>query len=156
MEIMDLVIGIGNNGRQDDGLGWAFLDSLSRFGFNGQAEYRYQLQVEDAELIARHPRVLFVDAHEGALENGFSLTPCRPSREYSFTTHAVKPSTLLYLSEDLYDKTPEAWILLIEGKEWDMDFGLGDDASKHLIRALQHMEEIRFFEKKIDKEILSE
>ena len=44
-----LIIGIGNSSRGDDGLGWAFLDTISQMQpLPGQLEYRYQLVVEDA------------------------------------------------------------------------------------------------------------
>jgi Ni,Fe-hydrogenase maturation factor len=68
-----IVLGIGNTGRQDDGLGWLFLDRLKEAGFEGAMEYRYQLQVEDAELISRYSQVIFVDASKTDLSNGFFL-----------------------------------------------------------------------------------
>ena len=38
-----LIIGIGNNTRQDDGLGWCFLDKLTEEGFNeDNLLYKYQ------------------------------------------------------------------------------------------------------------------
>ena len=44
-----LIIGIGNNTRQDDGLGWCFLDKLTEEGFNeDNLLYKYQLMIEDA------------------------------------------------------------------------------------------------------------
>ena len=57
-----IVIGIGNNGRQDDGLGWMFLDFLDEQNANIDLEYRYQLQIEDADLISNYDTVIFVDA----------------------------------------------------------------------------------------------
>jgi Ni,Fe-hydrogenase maturation factor len=57
-----IILGIGNNGRQDDGLGWLFLDSLKDLESKLTLEYRYQLQIEDAELISNYKTVIFVDA----------------------------------------------------------------------------------------------
>ena len=38
-----LIIGIGNSGRRDDGLGWAFLEALEDLGLDSnQMHYRYQ------------------------------------------------------------------------------------------------------------------
>ncbi|MEJ2400453.1 MAG: hypothetical protein P8Y52_03570, partial [Xanthomonadales bacterium] len=72
-----LVFGIGNSARSDDGLGWAFLDRVERTpGFAGQAEYRYQLQVEDALLASRFEHVVFVDASRAELPGGFRWAPC--------------------------------------------------------------------------------
>ncbi|NEW80423.1 MAG: Ni/Fe hydrogenase, partial [Gelidibacter sp.] len=48
-----IIIGIGNNTRQDDGLGWYFLDLLEKEGFNtDNLLYKYQLMVEDSEIIS--------------------------------------------------------------------------------------------------------
>ncbi len=58
-----LFVGIGNIGRADDGLGWAFIDYLALKSTNSyNLEYRYQLQVEDAELISNYHTVIFVDS----------------------------------------------------------------------------------------------
>ena len=54
-----IIFGIGNSGRQDDGLGWAFLDLLKKNEFEKASfEYKYQLQIEDAELICNYDTVL--------------------------------------------------------------------------------------------------
>ena len=61
-----LIYGIGNVGRQDDGLGWAFVDWLQSQGLcsNADMQRNYQLLLEDAELISNKERVLFIDATE--------------------------------------------------------------------------------------------
>jgi len=78
-----VIFGIGNCGRGDDGLGWAFLDRIQQEpGFRGLIEYRYQLQPEDAALISRAERVLFVDSYRGDLRGGFQFKPCKASRTF--------------------------------------------------------------------------
>ena len=58
-----LIIGIGNNTRQDDGLGWKFLAMLEEDVFSADNLIcKYQLMVEDAELISGLDAVFFVDA----------------------------------------------------------------------------------------------
>ena len=55
-----LLFGIGNSGRSDDGLGWEFLDKIKpNFPIDFDMEYRYQLQIEDAELAKQYQRVMF-------------------------------------------------------------------------------------------------
>ncbi len=63
-----LIYGIGNVGRQDDGLGWAFVDWLEARGRcpNAEIQRNYQLLLEDAELISTKKRVLFIDATKDA------------------------------------------------------------------------------------------
>ena len=61
-----LLIGIGNSGRSDDGLGWAFVETMAQNeAFTGDTLLRYQLQIEDAAQISEYKQVIFVDAHQG-------------------------------------------------------------------------------------------
>lgn len=132
-----LVIGIGNSGRADDGLGWAFLDRLGSITeFRGDIEYRYQLQVEDAALVAAAPQVVFVDAHHGPLPEGVRRQTCMPSADFQFSTHALPPQAVLSLCRDLYPRTPPAQLLMILGSKWDLETGLSATAETHLERAL--------------------
>lgn len=133
-----LLFGIGNSGRSDDGLGWAFLDRIQhQADFSGQIEYRYQLQVEDAATVSRADRVIFVDSCQGALPGGFQWAPCPASRDFAFTSHVLAPSAVMYLCEDLYGKAPPAELLLIQGDCWDLDTGLSVAAHRRLERALE-------------------
>jgi hydrogenase maturation protease len=132
------MIGIGNSGRSDDGLGWAFVDRICReSAFDGQVEYRYQLQVEDAALISEFERVIFVDSHQGKLANGFQLTRCEPLREFAFTTHVLPPGAVLSLCRDLYGKTPDADLLMIQGTSWNLQIGMSPEAALRLDEAVQ-------------------
>ena len=133
-----LLFGIGNCGRSDDGLGWAFLDRIQlEAEFSGLVEYRYQLQVEDAAMASRADRVIFVDSYQGALPGGFQWAPCNPSREFEFTSHVLAPSAVMYLCQDLYGKVPPAELLLIQGDCWDLDTSMSDAAQLRLENALE-------------------
>jgi len=135
-----LLIGIGNDGRADDGLGWAFLDRVQQeMDFPGQLEYRYQLQVEDAELISRAERVVFVDSYQGVLPGGFQFRPCEPVTDVEFTSHVLPPGMILHLCRDLYGKSPPADLLLIQGRSWDLHTGLSPAAERHLERAMRFL-----------------
>ena len=137
-----LLFGIGNSGRRDDGLGWAFLDRVQgETPFAGRVEYRYQLQVEDAALVNRAEHVVFVDACEGDLPEGFRWQPCEPSRDFEFTTHALPPGAVLHLCRELYGKTPEANVLTIRGSCWDLQTGLSPQAERCLDQALRFFRE---------------
>ena len=138
LEPETLLIGIGNSGRSDDGLGWAFLDRIQRETvFGGRVEYRYQLQVEDAALISDVDHVIFIDSYRGDLPNGFQLTRCEPSREFAFTSHVLPPEAVLFLCRDLYGKAPRADVLMIQGSSWDLQIGMSTEAQRHLENALQ-------------------
>jgi hydrogenase maturation protease len=137
-----LLIGIGNSGRKDDGLGWLLTEKVEDSGlFLGDTVMRYQLQIEDAELISHYDTVIFVDACREKLNNGFELRPCNAAPSFSFTTHEIAPESILHLCQDLYQQSPKAFLLLIEGKEWPLEIGLSPTASTHLEKAWMFLEE---------------
>mgnify|MGYP001823487231 FL=1 len=132
-----IVFGIGNCGRSDDGLGWAFLDRVRReAGFNCPVEYRYQMQVEDAALIAGKDRVVFVDSFHGELHGGFEWTTCEASELFEFTTHVLPPGGVMYYCRELYGRTPQADVLMIQGKKWGLRNDLTAFARRNLDAAL--------------------
>jgi hydrogenase maturation protease len=131
-----LIIGIGNNTRQDDGLGWKFLALLEEDGFTADnLVCKYQLMVEDAELISEFDVVIFVDAYKSELENGFAFERIYPAEEVSFSTHSVPPNQILNLCETLYAKKPKAYLMKIQGYNWDINFGLSKTAKTNLTNA---------------------
>lgn len=132
-----LLFAIGNDGRQDDGLGWAFAREVEQLPFPGEIHYRYQLQVEDAALVARARTVLFVDASRESLQEGFAVTGCDPREAVEFTTHALTPASVMAIAEDLYNARPPAYILAISGCNWELERGLSDTARRHLEKALE-------------------
>ncbi len=133
-----LIFGIGNNGRCDDGLGWAFINSIKKDGFfKGKLLPRYQLQIEDAERISHFDQVIFVDAYKGDLENGFEWKECEASNSPAFTTHNLAPDTIVYLCQELYHKFPKAYTLLIQGEVWDLNIGMTSTAQENLRKALR-------------------
>ncbi|HMQ48187.1 MAG TPA: hydrogenase maturation protease [Saprospiraceae bacterium] len=135
-----LCIGIGNSGRGDDGLGWAFLERLENWtGFKGQCHYCYQLQVEDAALIAPCATVLFIDAARDRLPDGFGLFDCSPAIQFSFSTHELSPESILFLAADLYQKSPPAYVLAISGVDWELGQGLSHLGAAHLEKAWQSL-----------------
>ena len=132
-----LLLGIGNSARRDDGLGWAFLDAIQKEGcFTGELAYRYQLQVEDADVIRNYENVIFVDALHRQVEGGFYWKPCLPVATFGFTTHAVDPESVVALCQELYGEAPDAYTLGIEGHAWGLEEGLSPAGEKNLEQAL--------------------
>lgn len=132
-----LLLGIGNSGRSDDGLGWSFVEAIEGDACDLlDCEFRYQLQVEDADLVAGYDTVIFVDASLEALKKGFEISPCIPAGQYSFTSHALDPGAVVYLANTLYHKFPEAYVLAISGVSWELQVGLSKEAGDNLNTAL--------------------
>lgn len=137
-----LIIGIGNNTRKDDGLGWCFLDKLEKDGFNpDNLLCKYQLMVEDAEIIAEYETVFFVDACKERIDEGFMVEEIYPAKQVAFSTHSVPPNQILNLCETIYNKTPKAYIVKIEGFYWDIEIGLSERAEKNLKNAFNYFEQ---------------
>lgn len=133
-----LIIGIGNNTRQDDGLGWSFLDRLVKNDFNPEnLLYKYQLMVEDAEIISEYETVIFVDASKEHSTNGFKIERIYSAEQVSFSTHAVPPNQILNLCETIYHKKPKAYVIKIDGYEWDFKIELSKEAQTNLNNALK-------------------
>lgn len=139
-----LIIGIGNCGRADDGLGWAFVDKVrEHLPDNTDCVYNYQLQIEDAELISHYDEVYFIDAHIQLWDGGYILDRCYPRADHGFSTHELQPETVVYLAQKLYNKKPEAYILGISGLNFELKIGLTDEAEANLERALRFFTEKR-------------
>ncbi len=136
-----LILGWGNPGRRDDGLGPALIDALRPLDLpRVELDSNYQLQVEDAAQISGFRRVVFADA-DRQLDKAYRLESLAASAgKMSFTTHHVGPSSLLALSRDLFQTEPEAWVLGIRGYEFD-EFGEGltDEARSNLNEAAEYL-----------------
>lgn len=134
-----LILAIGNVGRKDDGLAWAFAQKLEQSQPDyWQVEYRYQLQIEDAELMSHFTEVFIVDAAKQASKAPFFVESCQASNDVAFSTHALSPSTVLGLCVDIYGTHPKVKILGIVGYQWQLEPGLSPEAEVNLRLAWHH------------------
>jgi hydrogenase maturation protease len=122
-----LLIGFGNPGRLDDGLGPALAERIDQWCQSqlGQSQITvetcYQLAVEHAELVSGYDVVVFADADmQGCAP--FQWSRIEPRLDASFTTHDVAPSTVLGLAHNLFGATTQGYLLAIRGYQFD-DFG---------------------------------
>jgi hydrogenase maturation protease len=136
-----LIYGIGNGGRQDDGLGWAFIDRLEQIRPRPHACLRrtYQLSLEDADLISRYTRVLFVDATKDPAVESFSLSRPEPKLDFSFTSHAISVPSILATTQQCFEHVPDAYLLAIRGYEWELQQGLTSPAQHNLSQSLEFL-----------------
>ena len=136
-----LIYGIGNIGRQDDGLGWAFVDWLQAEGLCSRAEMQrnYQLLIEDAELISNKERVLFVDATRDVSVASFTLERAVPKMDFSFTSHAVSIPAIMATCQQCFDRLPLVHVLAIRGFEFELEIGLTRVAQQNLDDATAYL-----------------
>ncbi len=135
-----LVVGIGNPGRGDDGLGAAAVARLERRRLPGvTCDANYQLNVEDALACAEHDAVVFIDAARG-LRVPFRWTEVRVETDLPAMTHGLGPGAVLGLCAALYGRTPEAHLLAVQGHRWGVGEGLSPRAAANLGQAVRSLE----------------
>lgn len=131
-----LVLGWGNPGRGDDGLGPACVTAIERLAIPGvRCEQDYQLQLEHAADVARAELVLFVDAARSGPEP-FFVEEVEPKARLGFTSHALDAEAVLAVARDAFDARVPAWRIGIRGHEFD-DFheAIAEPARRNLARA---------------------
>ncbi|MDD1780709.1 hydrogenase maturation protease [Enterovibrio sp. ZSDZ35] len=134
----DVIYGIGNIGRQDDGLGWAFIDAIEPDAASHQKLVRhYQLFFEDVDLIRRHKRILFVDATKDVTTSQYRMERVLPKLDDSFTSHAISVQSILAMCHQCYQAHPDVWLLTIRGNSWELSLGLTPMATQNLALALE-------------------
>ena len=132
-----LILGYGNPGRQDDGLGPEIVQELERLRLPGLSlEADYQLSIEHAADLERTDKVIFVDAALRGPEP-FELRRLAASRSIEFTSHALAPEAVLAISEDTYGHAPEALLVAVRGYSFEFAEGLTEKARQNKVRALE-------------------
>lgn len=135
-----LFYGLGNPCRGDDGLGPAFIDRLRNENppQNWSFQVNYQLNAEDALLISSFDKVIFVDAsHRDSGNKPFILSEIEPLLDFSYSTHAMTPESILGLCSELYNKKPQCYLLEIIGDEWGIQDSMSPTAETNLSQALR-------------------
>lgn len=138
-----LVIGYGNPGRLDDGLGPLLAEAIGQKNLPGvKTDANYMLTVEDAAEISNFDVVIFADAALKGAEP-FYFEAVQPQTSFSFTSHHVAPAAVLGLAQDMFQATTRGFVLGIRGYEFD-EFGqrLSDQAQNNLLEAITFLEGI--------------
>jgi hydrogenase maturation protease len=119
-----LVIGYGNELRQDDGVGprlARIVAGWQRLDLEGLAVH--QLTPELAEPMSQAERVVFVDA--GRVTGSPRLQRLEPGGTGSAWGHACDPRDLLGLTESVYGRRPQGWLMEVPA----CHLGLGEELS---------------------------
>jgi hydrogenase maturation protease len=131
------IYGIGNIGRQDDGLGWAFIEGLESSLPSGVETFRnYQLNIEDAEIISHYPQVLFVDATKSDEVETFRCRRVEPHASVAFSSHFLSMESVLALCQNIYHQSPLTHVIEIRGYAWELQQGLTAQAQHNLDQAI--------------------
>ncbi len=136
-----LIIGYGNPGRQDDGLGPALAEAVERLGLPGvSVDSDYQLTVEHAEMAARHRIVVFADATTDVGES-FTWSRIEPhGAGIRFSSHHLAPADVLTLARDLFSAEPVGYLLVMRGRHFgELEVGLSTEARAALDDAMHFL-----------------
>lgn len=138
-----LLIGYGNPGRLDDGLGPALAEKLAEKAIPGlTVDANYLLTVEDAHAVAAHDVVIFADASVNGPEP-LSFRRIMPAPALSFSSHSNQPEAILGLARVLFGAETRGYVLAIRGYRFD-EFGeeLSPGACGNLDVAVRLIEEL--------------
>ncbi|MBU6402648.1 MAG: hydrogenase maturation protease [Verrucomicrobia bacterium] len=121
-----LILGYGNRGRRDDGVGWFVVEQLEALGLpDTDFDTRQQLEIELAETLAPYDRVIFVDAATPEAPAAVEHRPVVPRFQSHSLSHCLSPDELVGLCDSLFGRAPAAVLFSIRGR----DFGFGDQLS---------------------------
>ena len=138
-----LLIGYGNPGRLDDGLGPAIAEAISHKNFKDvTVDANYLLTVEDAAAVAEHDVVIFADASVNS-EEPFTFKPIAPKTVNTFSSHSIEPEIVMGFAYDLFKAKTKGYALAIRGHEFD-EFGerLSSKAQDNLISSVEFLSEL--------------
>ncbi|HWQ45495.1 MAG TPA: hydrogenase maturation protease [Longilinea sp.] len=137
-----LIFGYGNPDRQDDGVSWHILRQVAEHigdlplpascdeEFANAKEnvtflYDLQLTPDKADYIAGFDRVIFVDAHTGAVPEELHDEVLTAQYQKSPFTHHMTPQTLLSFAQSLYGAATTGRLISVRGYE----FGFSNELS---------------------------
>jgi len=141
-DIKVLVIGYGNEWRGDDGVGPAVAEQMDALGLQHVDTLCVQQLTPDlAEPISSAARVVFIDA-SGECESRITVRQISPNPSAELMTHVASPCGLLAVSELLFGRSPEVWLVTIEGKDFSPGEGLSDFTKALLEEAVRRVSEL--------------
>jgi len=141
-----LILAYGNTDRQDDGVAWYVLRELARRQggdlpltpqegselslANLELRYMLQLTPEIADEFHRFERVVFIDAHTGALQQEIHLEEISSQFQASPLTHHLTPSSCLAIGAALHGSTPRAVLVSIRGYQFGFENQLSQPTAR--------------------------
>lgn len=142
-----LIYGYGNPGRQDDGIGARFTELCEEWINSNNiqditVDCNYQLNVEDAALIADYDTVIFVDASVVEDVEQYRLEPIKPDNaRIEFSMHAVSVGYVADLCNKIYGKSPRSYVLHIRAYEFDFKEELTTGAETNMMAAFEFLKD---------------
>jgi hydrogenase maturation protease len=136
-----LVIGYGNEGRGDDGIGPRVAEAIASANYPGVRVVTVaQLLPELAAELAAARLAVFVDARADSAPAGVAATRITAHETTDWSTHTADPRALLALSGAVYGCHPEAWWVTVPGQYFGFGEVLSPFALENVRRAIHRIE----------------
>lgn len=151
-----LLIGYGNASRRDDGVALHVLNRLreswgrpaltaaddgwDELGGTRDTLFLQQLTPELAATVAQYDRVIFLDAALPAAEEAVRVERVASGYRLAAISHHLEPGALLALSERLYGKTPEGYLVSVRGADFDFGEELSPETAEAVPVAAQRVQ----------------
>ncbi|GAB4210505.1 MAG: hydrogenase maturation protease [Coleofasciculaceae cyanobacterium] len=133
-----LVIGYGNTLRSDDGVGQAVAEAVKTWELpNVNSIAVHQLTPELVEPLASVDLAIFVDAYSANEEQDVQLCPLEPAASGWTIGHSSMPRALLAIALALYNYYPQAWLVAIPAKNFELGDSLSPLAQGGMEQALE-------------------
>lgn len=128
-----LIIGYGNPGRGDDGLGPALVERIEDSNYlHVTCQSDMQLQVEYVTDLEGYDAIIFVDA-DASCKAPFEFAVIEAEKDDSYTSHAMTPQALLHAFRHVFrHDAPAAFLLRIRGQQFELGAPLSTDAQNNL------------------------
>jgi hydrogenase maturation protease len=137
-----LVIGYGNTLRGDDGVGYQIAETVADWQIPQVRSIAiHQLLPELAAAMADVDIVMFIDAITvlDSITPNINVTLLVPDPNAAFSTHVISPQLLLSLTQRLYSRTPDAYLLTIPAINFTLGTTLSSIASTGQKLALDYL-----------------
>src|SRR5262249_55611359 len=132
-----LVIGYGNELRGDDGLGPRVAEAIAAANYSDvRVRTVFQLVPELSADLAEVGMAVFVDAWADSGRTTVELVRVEAEEIADWSTHRPDPRILLTLAQAVYGRTPEAWWLMVPGRNFGFGEGLSPRAEENLCQAM--------------------
>ncbi|GAB6067832.1 hydrogenase [Methylothermus subterraneus] len=130
-----LLLGYGNPGRGDDGLGPELVEALEPRFPHVEAQVAMQLQPEHALDLAACELALLVDAGVGT-SPPWTFERLLAQSEPGAFSHALSPKALLWICAKILGAAPPVFLLTVAGVRFELGVGLSPKARRNFKAAL--------------------
>ena len=135
-----LIIGYGNDSRNDDGVGWFVITELAKVNLPGVTlATAHQLEVDFAETASHYDRVIFVDAAIPESPKVWWTAEVMPGFASHAVAHYLTPGDVLGLSQTLYGRAPRGVAYCIRGRDFNFGTTLSAETKLAAVAVVGHI-----------------